>query len=70
MALCILLVDLRDGKSANRVIFSISDLASLRQGPHAATLRTDVTAHRSSPSSGFALAVLVAGALVFIPTAC
>ena len=69
MAACTLFVDLRESKSANRVIFNIAQItASLAAG--SLTLRlfglTSPLTDSGSPSSGFALAVLVAGALVFI----
>ena len=69
MAVCVLWVDLRERKSTNRVIFNVSQItASLAAGALMLQLfgLTAPLTDAGSPSSGFALAILVSGALVFI----
>lgn len=69
MAFCTLFVDLHERKSASRVVFNAGQItASLAAG--ALVLQvfglTKPLTESGRPSSGFALAMLLAGALVFI----
>jgi len=68
MALCTIIVDLRDRKPANRVIFNTGQItASLASGALVLQLfgLTEPLTASGPPSSGFAFAMLLAGALVF-----
>ncbi|MEQ1873258.1 MAG: bifunctional diguanylate cyclase/phosphodiesterase [Ilumatobacteraceae bacterium] len=69
MSLCTLWVDLRERKAVNRVIFNVAQItASLAAGALSLQLfgLTAPLTDAGSPSSGFALAILASGALVFI----
>jgi diguanylate cyclase (GGDEF)-like protein len=68
MAACTLFVDLRDRKPVNRVVFNVGQItASLAVGAIVLQLfglKAPLT-DAGTPSSGFALAILIGGALVF-----
>ena len=68
MAICTLFVDLRERKSLSRVIFNVGQItASLAAGALVLQLfgLTKPLTDSGRPSSGFALAMLLGGALVF-----
>ncbi len=68
MAFCTLFVDLHERKSASRVVFNAGQItASLAAGALVLQLfgLTKPLTDSGTPSSGFALAMLLAGALVF-----
>ncbi len=68
MAVCTIFVDLRERKSASRVVFNVGQItASLAAGALVLQLfgLTKPLTESGTPSSGFALAMLLAGALVF-----
>ncbi|MBI4882828.1 MAG: bifunctional diguanylate cyclase/phosphodiesterase [Actinobacteria bacterium] len=68
MAACTLFVDLRDRKAANRVVFNVGQItASLAAGATVLQLfgLKEPLTDAGTPSSGFALAILIGGGLVF-----